>query len=176
MKKRNIRCIILSIAAVMVLGGCGAKDGAAGVSSDAISENNVSAISGNETEESQMEDSGEEDSEGEMTIERMYLSDPALLEKMDAEVEAAKEMYANVYSDMEYGFEGNRIIYIYYMSAQVEDENIEVFRETVSGNLDAVAETVLEGLVEETGVSDVAVSYIYYNADGTELLNWSYPY
>ncbi len=108
------------------------------------------------------------------TVEEYYTQDE-VKESVDAQIEVMKADYIGIFSDMGYTVEENTFTYWFKFAEQVEDVD------TAAQELkDSISEETLQDIVrnvqKECGISEVTGSYLYYNADGSVILEHSYTY
>ena len=106
------------------------------------------------------------------TVEAYY-TQPAVKQSLDAQIEAMKDSYSGVYSDLGYEVSGNTFTYWFRFATQIPDA------EAAAEQLEAsITEDMLAGIVsdveDECGVYGITCNYIYYNADGSIIYQNSY--
>lgn len=108
------------------------------------------------------------------TVEEYYMQDE-LKESVDAQIESMKADYIGIYSDLGYTVEENTFTYWFKFAVQVED--VEGAAQQLK---DSISEETLQDIVrnvqKECNINEVTGSYVYYNADGSVILEHSYTY
>ena len=78
---------------------------------------------------------------------------------------------------MEVKAEGNKLIYSYKYSDQINEENLSAVKENLESGLEiqaSVFDGILKTLKDEMKISDPSISVRYLNADGSEILTKEY--
>lgn len=102
-----------------------------------------------------------------------YLKDKDVQSQMDT----LKETMKNSGIDMEVKAEGNKLIYSYKYSDQIDEENLSAVKENLESGLEiqaSVFDGFLKTLKDEMKISDPSISVRYLNADGSEILTKEY--
>ncbi|MBQ8148034.1 MAG: DUF4854 domain-containing protein [Lachnospiraceae bacterium] len=102
-----------------------------------------------------------------------YFEKPAVKESMDQEVAAQKLANSDTFSDIGYSISGNTFTFTYTSAMQIDNVPL------VSSQLDAAltqssVEPFINDLEDSTGFDDITIQYIYYNNDGSVLLDKSF--
>ena len=102
-----------------------------------------------------------------------YLKDKDVQSQMDT----LKETKKNSGIDMEVKAEGNKLIYSYKYSDQIDEENLSAVKENLESGLEiqaSVFDGILKTLKDEMKINDPSISVRYLNADGSEILTKEY--
>lgn len=102
-----------------------------------------------------------------------YLKDKDVQSQMDT----LKETMKNSGIDMEVKAEGNKLIYSYKYSDQIDEENLSAVKENLESGLEiqaSVFDGILKTLKDEMKINDPSISVRYLNADGSEILTKEY--
>ncbi len=106
------------------------------------------------------------------TVEEYY-SQPAIKSALDEQIDAMKDDYTGIYSDLGYTVEGNTFTYWFQFETQIED--VEGAAAQLEASLtDDMLLDIVTGVENECGVSGITCAYVYYNADGSVLYQDSY--
>jgi len=85
------------------------------------------------------------------------------------------ERYRDVYSDFSIEAEGSQtLVYSYTYRNQVDTDQARSHLEQSRGTLRATAETIFAEM-EDAGIQDPVVKWIYNNADGDEIETFEFP-
>ena len=88
-------------------------------------------------------------------------------DEFQSEIDTVKKSYSSVF-DIEAFAEGNTIVYQYTYVNQLSDSQVENAKETISEDtLRNAAKTVIQSMSSYFDEPDLAVSYRYYNKDGS---------
>ncbi len=108
------------------------------------------------------------------TVEEYYMQDE-LKESVDAQIEVMKADYIGLYSDLGYTVEENTFTYWFKFAEQVED--VETAAQELKASIsEETMEDIVRNVQKECGISEVIGSYVFYNADGSVILEHSYTY
>ncbi|MGN0374805.1 MAG: DUF4854 domain-containing protein [Butyrivibrio sp.] len=108
---------------------------------------------------------------GPKTVEEFY-SNPVQEAINNAQLKQLKEYYASLYSDINFGYVGNTVIYEYTYLDELDPEI--AFAALDATFTPEVIQEMLVPIEEETGISDVELQIIFNNPDGTEIFNKTY--
>lgn len=98
-----------------------------------------------------------------------YLND----KEVQAQMDTLKETMKSAGIEMDVKGEGNKMIYSYKFSEQIDEESMSAVKETLESGLEAqvsVFDGILKTLKDEMKISDPSISVRYLNADGSEIL------
>lgn len=108
------------------------------------------------------------------TVEEYYTQDE-VKESVDAQIEVMKADYIGIFSDMGYTVEENTFTYWFKFAEQVEDVDTAA-QELKNSISEETLQDIVRNVQKECGISEVTGSYLYYNADGSVILEHSYTY
>lgn len=102
-----------------------------------------------------------------------YYTQREIQESVDAQMETMKNDYIGIFSDLGYTVEDNTFTYWFKFAEQVEDTETAAAELEASAPEDMLVE-IVSNVEKECGITGITGSYIYYNADGTVILEKSY--
>lgn len=105
-----------------------------------------------------------------MTLEDYY-SQPDVLDALNTQIESTKEEYKDYYSDIYCNVYGNTFEYVYVFDFYVNPGEYDT--EAVSSSLESATDSLVNGIKNESGVTDeITVIFTYLNNDYSELLSY----
>ncbi len=110
---------------------------------------------------------------GSETLESYYAKDNNK-STLDADIQAAYDMYSTTYSAIEYEVKGNEVIYTYTYIDEVPAEMGDTIKSNCDNMDDATWKQIRTSLVGNSGVKDaVTITYVYLQPSGEEVTKYS---
>lgn len=107
------------------------------------------------------------------TLEDIY-GLPAMVETMNAQMEALKESYSNVYNDIVFEVKGNTVIYKYQYVTAVAADRIDSIAETLDASFSVSAPELIKSFKQEINADDIAVRYVFTDINDVVLFDKTY--
>lgn len=108
-----------------------------------------------------------------------YYSTPEAQQGLEQGIQAILAQYTDTYSDIKMYAVGNTMMYEFTFIQNIEEDQVDSFNSYMLESLSATAESSCNALKTEAGVdadTEVTITYIYYNADGSVVGQYDFTY